>query len=204
MKIIKYSEKDLMPVVITVLRLVVTDLLRWSAVIAANGEFIHLKEKIKAEGLVGEIVDLLFSASDWRIQMMTTYAVNIGDAIDSYAERSGLNLAEIPEDSRILEQAAPFYFQMITVNAAEMEEDYADSLAIFNAAILQVFYFLCELVILGEADLDHVTTENYFEKMFSNAWNEYRRSEREDFKLVAGLQQHMLVFYLMMSSNRIE
>lgn len=187
MPVIKYEKEDLMPIVLCVLNLLEQDFLQLSLKIAVNTQYQDLKGLVNYDTIDELDVELLKLATDKTVVILLSYVVNLQNWVDSYANIFLLDLDQIYTDKRLVDQAHDIYYAVMFDDVVE-DDGYLGAEMTFIFGVMQVLYYVGELVILGRTDPhdDFWALENY-DRMFDNTWADYVDAQEYEFRMLANL-----------------
>ena len=184
MALIQCAKADLMLVVIVMLRLIEEDYIRWAMKMAIDHEFQDLKGLINVNHIDASDVELLNSSGDKKIGIILAYATKLQVTADSYTNLFLIDKNELYTDQRIIDLAEDIYFSVIYDN--EIHEGLEEDFNSYLYEAMQILYYLCQLVIVGEPNPDHEFWDaDWLNRIFEESWDNYLEAKEYEFRMMA-------------------
>lgn len=144
-----------------------------------------VNQRIPAAGII-----LLNQIDEDRLNILNGLHNDVQQAVADYARLYHLDLERLPNEFHTDEMAGYFYEFFTYESKLDEFKCLNSDLHFFISSVVDMFYFLCELVIDGKIDLSdpHDKDGNWIEQD-DRDYSFYLASEVDEYKLVAGLAQ---------------
>ena len=193
MEAIQNTENSKIHVAIWVLTLINTEIIKWGLKPALVHDYPDLNGLVHCGGLPDEDVWLLENATNIRSRLFNKYSNAINVHLNSYLNLFGL----MEDDNRSsFEEATDIFFAFIVNEGMEPVDDLDIDIDIFVFSLLQLIYWLCEMVIVGKLNIESAQDLDYcFNAVFEGHWDGYINHENHGYSMLAKIMEKTVAFY---------